>query len=140
MNRPSSDSHRLTRLEYAAWTLVGSCVALSSAFVTLPRAPSQASHELKSGIQPQCFIRLSPASISESGLGEKYVDDVDGRESLESDRGGLGRSPNVSRLEAKFRSDRHVRSVRFPDIGRAAFDSLAAAVIFSNEGEPGRRS
>ena len=96
---------------------------------------SQPSHVFTPGTQSQVSVDSRSFSYSESGLGEKYADDDDGCDARESERGGLGRSPNVSRLALMgFWSERHVRDAWPPD---ACLDALGSLEAWSHDGEAG---
>lgn len=105
-----ASSYCLTRVECAMCTFVIPPVLFClssrvSGFGTL-----QLSHSF-TGMQPQALVASTSFSVSESGLGEKYADEDDGWDVRESERGGLGRSPKVSKLECKrLWSERHVRN------------------------------
>ena len=99
---------------------------------------SQLLHGFLPGAQPQGLLFSWSFSYSESGLGEKYADEDDGCEVCESDRGGLGRSPNDSKLAfTRFWSERHVRNPWLPDVCLGAFCSLAKDGVLSRDGEVG---
>ena len=107
---PSFASHCLTSVECAMCTVVVSLLPFCSSDCSLGFGTSHPSHAFVPGTQSQVSVDSRSFSYSESGLGEKYADDVDGCDSRESERGGLGRSPNVSRLAfMRLWSGRHVR-------------------------------